>query len=69
MKKQLLFLMMLFPIATAFMSGSVYADDPDKLQYDAAMDAITDGNYYLLTRVNGIKYYVTPEHYEEVMKK
>ena len=53
--------MMLFPIATAFMSGSVYADDPDKLQYDAAMDAITEGNYYLLTRVNGVKYFVTAQ--------
>lgn len=42
-----------------FKSAAVHAADPDKALYDAAMAAITEGNFYLVTDVNGTKYYVT----------
>lgn len=62
MRKRYLFLMsLLFPLATMFSSGSAYAQDPDKALYDAAMAAITDGSYYLVTEVNDTKYYLTPQ--------
>ena len=59
-KRYFILMMLLFPIATMFISGNAYADDPPKSEYDAAMETITDGeSYYIATEVNGNKYYVT----------
>lgn len=51
--------MLLFPLAAMFKSSSVFAADPPKEEYDAAMAAISDGSYYLTTDVNGTTFYVT----------
>ena len=60
MKKNYFYLLMLlFPLAAMFKSSSVFAADPPKEEYDAAMAAITDGTYYITTDVDGVKYYVT----------
>ena len=59
MRKRYLFLMLLFTIATMFLSSNAYAADPPKAEYDAAMAAIKDGSYYIVTEVDGIEYYVT----------
>lgn len=42
-----------------FSPSNVFADDPPKSEYDAAMASITDGSYYIVTEVNGTKWYVT----------
>ncbi|MBO7068127.1 MAG: discoidin domain-containing protein [Bacteroidaceae bacterium] len=41
-------------------TGGVFAADPPKAEYDAAMATINDGSaYYIVTEVDGIKFYVT----------
>ena len=59
MRKLYYFLTLLLPLATMMLPGRAYAEDPDKALYDAAMEAITEGSYFLTTEVNGTKYYVT----------
>ena len=44
-------------------SGNVFAADPPQSEYDAAMAAITDGAYYLVTEVGETKWYVTQSGY------
>ena len=39
--------------------GSVFAADPPKAEYDAALAAFPSGAYYITTEVDGVKYYVT----------
>ena len=63
MRKEFLFLLLLFPLATMFSLGDVYAEDPPQSEYEAAMNAITDGAYYLVTEVEGTKWYVTQNGY------
>ena len=60
MRKRYLFLMtLLFPLATMFSSGSAYAQDPDRSEYEAALAAFPSGAYYITTEIDGVKYYVT----------
>ena len=42
-----------------FTSGNANAADPDKALYEAALQAIPSGAYYITTEVDGVKYYVT----------
>ena len=46
-----------------FRSGNAFAADPPESEYQAALEAITDGAYYLVTEVNDTKYYVTQSGY------
>ena len=62
MKKQF-FLFLLLPLATMFKPSDVFAADPPQSEYDAAMAAIIEGRYYLVTEVNGTKWYVTQNGY------
>ena len=59
MKKTFLFLTMLFPIATLILSGGAKAADPDKAQYEAALKAYPSDAYYIMTEIDGVKYYVS----------
>ena len=59
MRKLYYLLTLLLPLATMMLPGRAYAADPDKALYDAAMEAITEGSYYIATEVNGTKYFVT----------
>ena len=59
MKKCYLFLMMLF--VQLITCGSVYAADPPKAEYDAALAAITGPSYYIYTEVDGVKFYLTQD--------
>ncbi|MBR4644157.1 MAG: discoidin domain-containing protein [Bacteroidaceae bacterium] len=43
--------------------GSVFAADPPKAEYDAAIAAVKGGSYYITTEVDGVKYYVTKTGY------
>ena len=54
-----LFLTMLFPLTTLLSSNRAYAQDPDKTEYDAALASVKNGSYYIVTEVDGIKYYVS----------
>ena len=58
MRKRYLFLLTLL-LTTMFSPGNVFAEDPPKAEYDAAMASITDGAYYIVTEVNDTKWYVT----------
>ena len=58
MKKQI-FLLLLLPLATMFKSSNMFAADPPQSEYDAAMTTISESRYYLVTEVNGTKWYVT----------
>ena len=58
MKKQF-FLFLLLPLATMFKPSDVFAADPPQSEYDAAMAAIIEGRYYLVTEVGETKWYVT----------
>ena len=62
-KRYLFLLMLLFPLATMFKSGEILAEDPPQSEYDAAMAAITNGSYYLVTELNETKFYVTQNGY------
>ena len=42
-----------------FKSSNAFAADPPQSEYEAALAAITDGAYYLVTEVGETKYYVT----------
>ena len=57
MKKCYLFLMTL--LVQLIIGGSVFAADPPKAEYDAALAAFPSGAYYITTEVDGVKYYVT----------
>ena len=46
-----------------FKSSSVFAADPPEDEYNAAMAAITDGAYYVVTEVEGTKWYLTQSGY------
>ena len=46
-----------------FKSGNIFAADPPENEYYAAMAAITDGGYYLVTEEGGTKWYVTQKGY------
>lgn len=46
-----------------FKSGEILAEDPPQSEYDAAMAAITNGSYYLVTELNETKFYVTQNGY------
>ena len=60
--RYLFLLMLLFPLATMFGSGDAYAQTDE--EYNAAMAAIKDGGaYYIVTDVEGIKYYLTADGY------
>jgi hypothetical protein len=59
MRKLYYLLTLLLPLATMMLPGRAYAADPDKALYDAAMEAIKEGSYYIATEVNGTKYFVT----------
>ena len=63
MRKEFLFLLLLFPLATMFKSSNALAADPPTSEYNAAMNAITDGAYYLVTKVGETKWYVTQNGY------
>ena len=61
MRKRYLFLwMLLFPLATMFMSGGAYAQEqPTDAEYEAALAAIrAGGQYYITTEIDGVKYYM-----------
>ena len=56
MRKLYSFVVMLL---VQLITGSVFAQDPPKAQYDAAMATIEDNQvYYIVTEVNGVKWYV-----------
>ena len=60
MRKLYLLLLLLFPVATIVLPSRAFAADPPKADYDRAMEAFTDGLYYITTTTEaGIKYYVT----------
>ena len=60
MRKIYLFLLLLSPIATMILPSRAFAADPPKSEYDRAMEAFTDGLYYITTTTEaGIKYYIT----------
>ncbi|MCR4591761.1 MAG: discoidin domain-containing protein [Bacteroidaceae bacterium] len=64
----IIFLMLLFPLATMFKSGSVNAQTDE--EYNAAMAAIVDGcSYYIQTEMDGTTYYVTNEGYFTSLKE
>ncbi|MCR5534002.1 MAG: leucine-rich repeat protein [Bacteroidaceae bacterium] len=56
-------MLLLFPLATMFKSGNIFAADPPKSEYEAAMSAIEDGKYYLVTEVGETKWYLTQDGY------
>jgi hypothetical protein len=56
-------MLLLFPLATMFRSGNIFAADPPKSEYEAAMSAIEDGKYYLVTEVGETKWYLTQDGY------
>jgi hypothetical protein len=58
MRKRYLFLLTLL-LTTMFSPGNVFAEDPPQSEYEAAMASITDGSYYIVTEVNGTKWYIT----------
>lgn len=58
-RRYLLMVLLLFPLATIMLSNRAYAQTDE--EYNAALAAITDGGYYIVTEVNGIKYYVTTQ--------
>ena len=58
--RYLILLTLLFPLATMFRSGGLYAQTEE--EYDAAMAAITDGaTYYIATDVDGLRCYLTAD--------
>lgn len=55
--------MLFFPLTTIFMTDNAFAADPPQAEYEAALAEITDGSYYLVTEVNGTKFYITQNGY------
>lgn len=53
--------MLLFPIAAISLSNRAHAADPDKALYDAALAAFPSGAYYIMTEVDGVKFYINSQ--------
>ena len=57
-KRYLLMLLLLLPLAAIIMPSPAYAADPDKSEYDKALEAVKTGGYYICTEVDGVKFYL-----------